>query len=131
MTREPRWILRETVLATHQLQIEQFGGSYGLGDENLLDSALARPRHLFASGKPAIVELAAAYAVGLCQNHAFIDGNKRTAFVVATTFLEINGYRFTAPQALAAAAMLMLAAGELKEPEFVRWLEEHIEPAFD
>ena len=99
MNKEPVWLLREFIVAIHERLIAEYGGSPGLRDEGLLESALARPLHLFHYGNPSEVELAAAYAVGIAKNHAFIDGNKRTAFVAAAVFLSRNGLRLTAPEA--------------------------------
>jgi death-on-curing protein len=94
MKPEPVWLLREFIVAIHERLIADYGGSPGLRDEGLLESALARPMHLFTYGKPSLAELAAAYAVGIAKNHAFIDGNKRTAFVAAAVFLERNRFAF-------------------------------------
>ena len=89
--KRPVWLLKETVLALHERLLADFGGSAGLRDEGLLDSALARPENLFAYGTPTVFELAASYAFGLVKNHPFIDGNKRVGFAAALVFLEING----------------------------------------
>ncbi len=92
-------MLRETVLALQERLLAEFGGRGGIRDEGLLDSALARPQHLFAYGRPSLFDLAAAYAFGLARNHPFVDGNKRIGFTVAVLFLELNGKRFNAPEA--------------------------------
>jgi death-on-curing protein len=105
-----------------------FGGPAGVRDHGLLASALARPRNLFAYGKPTLFTLAASYAFGLAKNHPFIDGNKRTAFIVAVVFLELNGMRFQAGEADAAVATLALAAGEMTEASFAAWLRKHSKP---
>ena len=89
---EPIWITEKIVLAIHEDQLAQHGGSPGIRDENLLGASLARPKHLFAYGNPTIYDLAAAYGYGLAKNHPFIDGNKRTAFMVMYTFLGLNNY---------------------------------------
>src|SRR5438309_11798057 len=99
MSVEPTWLLREFVITVHERLIAEYGGSSGLRDEGLLESALARPVHLFTYGTPSLAQLAASYAVGIAKNHAFIDGNKRTAFVAAAVFLERNGLNLTAPEA--------------------------------
>ena len=121
--KEPEWVLRETVLTLHEQSLAQFGGLAGIRDEGLLDSALDRPQNLFAYGKPTLFALAASYAFGLAKNHPFIDGNKRTAFVTAVLFLELNGWRFSAEEADAAVRTLALAAGEMTEAEYEAWLK--------
>ena len=121
--KEPEWVLRETVLTLHEQSLAQFGGLAGIRDEGLLDSALGRPQNLFAYGKPTLFALAASYAFGLAKNHPFIDGNKRTAFVTAVLFLELNGRRFSAEEADAAVRTLALAAGEMSEAEYAAWLK--------
>ncbi len=123
--KEPVWILREVVLMAHDQSLAQFGGSGGVRDENLMDSALGKPLNLFAYGKPTLFELAASYAFGLIRNHPFIDGNKRTGFVVAATFLECNGWRLEASEVEAAVHTLALAAGELSELEYAAWLKSN------
>lgn len=121
--REPVWILHETVLVVQEELLSQFGGSAGIRDEHLLDSALSRPRHLLACGKPSVFDLAASYGFGLVKNHPFIDGNKRIGFTVAVVFLELNGYRFEATEADAALQTLALAAGEMTEAAYAEWLK--------
>jgi death-on-curing protein len=128
MKPEPVWLLREFIVAIHERLIADYGGSPGLRDEGLLESALARPMHLFTHGKPSLAELAAAYAVGIAKNHAFIDGNKRTAFVAAAVFLERNGLHLNASEAEATIAMLRVAESTMTEKQFARWLGEHTSP---
>jgi death on curing protein len=123
--KEPVWVLREVVFMLHEQSLAQFGGSAGVRDEGLLDSALGRPVNLFAYGKPTLYELAASYAGGIVKNHPFIDGNKRAGFVVAITFLELNGCRFEAEEADAAVRTLALAAGEMTEAAYAIWLQTH------
>jgi death on curing protein len=125
MNKEPVWLLREFIIAIHERLIAEYGGSSGLRDEGLLESALARPLHLFHYAHPSLVELAAAYAVGIAKNHAFIDGNKRTAFVAAAVFLSRNGLRLTAPEAEATVAMVGVAEGSMTEAQFASWLKDH------
>jgi death-on-curing protein len=125
MTAEPVWLLREFVIAVHERLIAEYGGSSGLRDEGLLESALARPVHLFTYGTPSLAQLAASYAVGIAKNHAFVDGNKRTAFVAAAVFLERNGLNLTAPEAEATVAMLRVAEGSMSEKQLARWLDQH------
>ncbi len=121
--KEPEWVLREVVLALHEMSLAEHGGSAGLRDEGLLDSALGKPLNQFAYGSSSVFDLAASYACGLAKNHPFIDGNKRVAFVVAITFLELNGFEFAASEADAALRTLALAAGEMTETSYAAWLE--------
>ena len=123
--KEPQWLLRETVLALQERLLAEFGGLTGLRDAGLLDSALARPRQLFAYGKPTVFELAAAYAYGLIRNHPFLDGNKRIGFTAAVAFLELNGCRFAASEADATLKTLALAARELDAAGYAAWLREN------
>jgi death on curing protein len=125
--REPRWVDRLVVDATHLDQIREHGGLAGLRDENALESALARPRQKWhyeaATDLPA---LAAAYGFGLCRNHPYRDGNKRVAFVVMVVFLELNGLAFEAEEAEVVALMLALADARLSEDELATWLRTHV-----
>jgi death-on-curing protein len=121
--REPVWIDERDVLALHDRLLALEGGAAGLRDRGLLSSALARPRNLLAYGKkPDVVLMAAAYTAGIVRDHPFIDGNKRTGFVVGVLFLELNGYRFTASEEDAAQAVLSLAAGKVGEPALSAWI---------
>ena len=106
----------------HEMMLSQYGGAEGLRDDHLLESALAKPRQLFAYGKPSMADLAASYAVGVVKNHPFIDGNKRTGFMLGAGFLERNGFVFTATEAEAALRTLALAAGDLSEAGYAQWL---------
>jgi death-on-curing protein len=117
-----RWITRDIAMAAHAQSLADHGGSPGVRDEGLLSSALARPQNLAAYGEPGVHELAASLAYGLAKNHPFIDGNKRTAFLCAYTFLGLNGAELDADEAEAAAIMVDLAAGDVSEAEFARWL---------
>ena len=120
---KPIWIEAELVLAIHDRQLAEHGGAAGMRDEALLHSALGRPINQFAYESTDVVELAAKYTAGIVKNHPFVDGNKRTGFVVGILFLELNGYRFTASEEAAAQAVLELAAGAIDEKafsEFVR-----------
>lgn len=120
------WVDTTVVLAIHDEQIAEHGGSPGVRDPSLLESALARAHNLAAYGEEAdAAALAAAYAFGLCRNHPFVDGNKRTALVVLELFLHLNGYRSTADDASCVATMLSLADGSLDEPALARWVREH------
>jgi death-on-curing protein len=129
MIPEPKWITREITLALHARQIAEHGGQDGLRDEHLLLSALSRPEQLYyySDPKPDFCALAAAYAFGLSKNHPFLDGNKRTAFVVYRLFLKWNGVELHAEKAERYQTMLALAAGEISESEFCIWLREHTE----
>ncbi|TVR99801.1 MAG: type II toxin-antitoxin system death-on-curing family toxin [Rhodospirillales bacterium] len=128
MARDVVWIERAVVLALHERLLVVHGGPPGVRDQGLLDSALARPRHLATYGTPDVCALAAAYAAGIVRNHPFVDGNKRTAFMAAYVFLSRNGRRLTAPEDAATQAMLALAAADLEEGEFARWLRGNTEP---
>ena len=119
---EIAWIDLPEVLAIHARQIDEHGGAPGLRDSGLLESAIARPRHLHAYGDPDLFDLAAAYTAALIANHPFVDGNKRTAFVVGILFLELNGPTFIASEPDATRAVYDLAAGEMNESEFASWL---------
>ena len=123
------WIDRGTWLLLHDESLAEHGGASGVRDAGLLDSALARPENLVAYGSDAdVAALAAAYAYGLARNHAFVDGNKRAAFLATGLFLVLNGYRLVATQADAALTVLSLAAGDIDEAAFAAWLRQHIEP---
>jgi death-on-curing protein len=119
---KPIWIEAELVLAIHDRQLVEHGGAAGLRDEALLHSALDRPINQLAYESTDIVELATRYTAGILQNHPFVDGNKRTGFVVGILFLELNGYRFTASEEAAAQAILELAAGTVDEKIFCEFL---------
>lgn len=122
---QPHWVQRDVVLALHERLLAEFGGTPGLRDENLFDSALGRPQNLLSYGAPTITDLAGAYAFGLVRNHAFLDGNKRIGFAVAVLFLELNGYRFQASEADAAIQTLAMAAGDLDESQYAAWLKDN------
>jgi len=121
--KEPYWLTREECLALHEMMVSQYGGSEGLCDENMLESALAKPRQLFTYGRPTMFDLAASYVFGVIKNHPFIDGNKRTGFMLGAGFLERNGYEFHAGEAEAAVCTLALAAGEMSEVQYAAWLK--------
>ena len=120
-----RWIDRRTLELLHDESIAEHGGAAGIRDQGLFESALARPLNLSVYGDPDIADLAAAYGVGLAKNHAFVDGNKRVAFLAVGLFLAINGRRLVATQAEATLTMLAVASGTLDEPAFAQWLREH------
>lgn len=121
-----RWLDKQALLLLHGESLAEHGGAAGMRDEGLFDSALARAQNLMAYGDPDVADLAAAYGSGISQNHPFVDGNKRAAFLSVGLFLALNGYRLVATQAEASIAMLALAAGELDEAEFAGWLREHL-----
>jgi death-on-curing protein len=124
---EPVWIDERDVLALHDRLLALDGGAPGLRDPGLLQSALARPQQLHAYGdNPDIIDMAAAYIAGIVRNHPFVDGNKRTGFLVGVLFLEVNGCHFTAPEESAAQAILSLAAGTLDELALASWLRANV-----
>jgi death on curing protein len=124
-----RWVAEEVVLAIHDEQIAEHGGLAGIRDKALLLSAPARPQHLANYENPDVAGLAASYAVGIARNHPFLDGNKRTAFVVAAgVFLPLNGYRLVASNGEKVRVMLAVADGSMPEPEFAAWLRANIQP---
>lgn len=126
--REPEWLAKATILAIHDEQLAEHGGGpdlcdSGVRDDGLLESALARPQNRLAYDATAdLATLAAAYAFGLARNHPFIDGNKRTAFVAAELFLDLNGMILAASDQDCVLTMLRLAAGEIEEETFADWL---------
>jgi death-on-curing protein len=131
VSREPEWLLESAVVAIQGMLIAEHGGALGIRDRGLLESALARPRNLYAYGAapPSLFELAAAYAHGLIRNHGFVDGNKRIALTAALTFLEIHGFSLEAERRETYRMTLRLATGEIEETEFGAWLAEHCRPA--
>lgn len=124
---EPLWISEELALAIHNRQIAEHGGMSGVRDMGLLSSALARPRHLwsFARGQVDLAQLAASYAFGIAKNHAFVDGNKRTAAVVCETFLNLNASELFADDQAMCLIFLQLAEGKLAEDELVDWIRQN------
>ena len=122
------WIAQAVVLAIHDEQLAEHGGSPGLRDAGLLESALARPKNLAAYGDPDIAALAAAYAFGIAKNHPFVDGNKRTSAVISRLFLRLNGYDVTASEAERLRVWLALAAGQIDEETLVNWFRSNIRP---
>ena len=121
----PVWIALQIVLAIHDEQLAAHGGATGLRDAGLLESALARPRNRAEYGSPDIAELAALHALAIAQNHPFIDGNKRTAYVALELFLALNGHSFMATDADAVLTMLAMAAGDLDDDAFIAWTRRH------
>ena len=121
-----RWLRSDTAEAVHDEQLAELGGGTGIRDAGALLSALARPQNLSAYGNPDAADLAAAYAYGVAKNHPFVDGNKRTAWVVARLFLQKNGVALRYRDAEAVLVMLTLAAGDLSEVELAAWFRERI-----
>ena len=127
--KEPRWLDRAECLAIHDLMLAQYGGLGGVRDESLLESALAKPRNRFAYENASIEELAASYAAGIVHNHPFFDGNKRTGFMFAATFLALNGRRFIAPETEVVEQTLGLAANAIDEKQYAAWLAANTKKA--
>jgi death-on-curing protein len=126
---EPIWIDKPETLVAHSRQFAEHGGSDGLRDEHLLDSALAKPRNVFAYEEDAsLTRLAASYAYGIARNHPFVDGNKRTALVVSEGFLRLNGLRVESAPEEKYLTFLHLADGSLSEGELAAWFAAHITP---
>ena len=126
MKRHWTWVNIEVAIAAHAEQIAEHGGSEGIREAALLESAMARPQNLALYGDPDICELAASYAFGIARNHPFVDGNKRTAAVVSETFLLLNGGHLQANDAEVVVAFVALAAGELSEDELTAWFRDHL-----
>jgi death on curing protein len=118
----------DAALAIHEEQLAEHGGADGVRDMGLLESALARPQNLLAYGSADLADLASAYAAGIARNHPFLDGNKRTAWVVAETFVELNDVEITADDAGAYEAMLALAEGRIDESAFAGWMRPQLKP---
>ena len=123
------WVPLDAVLAIHDDQISEHGGILGIRDLAVVDSALARPRNLLAYGKPDAATLTAAYAFELCNNHGFLDGNKRMAYVVTETFLDLNGYAMTASDEPVVRTMLAVASGGMLEEQRAKWFRSFIASA--
>ena len=121
---DPIWIRMDVVLAIHKRQIAEHGGDDGIRDQGLLDSALAKPKNLiaYAEDTPDLAELAAAYGYGICKNHAFVDGNKRVAYVVCMTFLKLNGIILDVALDEKYSTFLKLAEGSIDQKDLADWL---------
>lgn len=122
-----RWVNRQVLLLLHEESLAEHGGAPGLRDEGLLDSALSRPLNLALYDDPDVADLAAAYAMALAKNHAFVDGNKRAAFLALGMFLALNGHRLRATQVDATLTMLGVAAGEISQNGLSQWIRDHME----
>lgn len=123
------WIDPDVLLAAHDEQLAEHGGAAGIRDRGLFESALARPQNLAAYESPDAAALAAAYGFGLAKNHAFVDGNKRTALVALELFLAINGFELTADDRQCVMVMLSVASGAFSESELAEWIRKHVKPA--
>ena len=123
--KEPIWLNRADCLAIHELMLSQHGGLAGVRDEGLLESALSKPQNLFAYGSPTLPEMAASYAAGIILNHPFVDGNKRTGFMLAATFLELNGMNLAATEESVVEMTLALASGSMKQAAYAEWLKKN------
>ena len=126
MAKEPQWVALSVVLAIHDEQLAEHGGGAGLRDEGLLESALSRPRNLFSYENADMPQLAAAYAYGICKNHPFVDGNKRTSLVVAELFLALNGLGLDATDLECVELWRSVAAGDVDEQALALWFKRHI-----
>ena len=125
--KEPLWIEERDALAIHDRLLAIYGGAVGLRDQGLLESALARPRQHYTYSKTSdIIALAALYTAGIVRNHPFVDGNKRTGFVIGVLFLELHGYEFTATEEGATQAVMGLAAGKFDETSYAVWLRRNV-----
>jgi death-on-curing protein len=122
---EPLWITFEQAIAIHGRQLRRFGGAAGLRDEGMLRSALERPVNKWRYEQAGLAELAAAYAFGLAKNHAFVDGNKRIAFMAMMVFLRKNVVPFSPDPARSTSIVLSLAAGEVSEESLTRWIRDN------
>ena len=122
---EPKWISYHQAIAAHSRQLRRYGGAAGLRDEGALQSALERSVNKWHYESAGLPELAAAYAFGLAKNHAFVDGNKRIAFISMVAFLRKNGIAFRPDQAQAAAIIISVAAGEVSEESLARWIRDN------
>jgi death-on-curing protein len=122
---EPLWLTYEQAIAIHSSQLRRFGGAAGLRDEGMLRSALERPINKWRYEQAPLAELASAYAFGLAKNHAFVDGNKRIAFMVMMTFLRKNRVPFAPDPAQSTSIILSLAAGEVSEDSLTRWIRDN------
>ncbi|MDE0948062.1 MAG: type II toxin-antitoxin system death-on-curing family toxin [Sphingobium sp.] len=127
--REPVWVEKPVALAIHDRQLAEHGGGTGVRDDGLLESALARPLNQWTYGEEDRCQLAAAYAFGVVRNHPFVDGNKRTGWVLGRLFLALNGVALSFDASDATRTMLDFAAGDLGEAELADWFRQHLAPA--
>jgi death-on-curing protein len=122
------WIDPEILLAAHDEQLAEHGGASGIRDPGLFDSALARAKNLAAYGEPDAAALAAAYTFGIAKNHAFVDGNKRTALIALEYFLALNGFLLGADDSQCILVILSIASGAFSEDDLAGWIRKHLEP---
>jgi len=120
------WIDSDVLLAAHDEQLQEHGGATGIRDRGLFESALARPQNLAAYGEPDVAALSAAYGFGLAKNHAFVDGNKRTALVALELFLALNGFKLCADDAQCVLVILSVASSAFSEAELADWIRKHM-----
>ncbi|MBM3240673.1 type II toxin-antitoxin system death-on-curing family toxin [Candidatus Poribacteria bacterium] len=123
---EPIWLSRILLDQMHAELIREYGGSPGIRDANLIESALARPRNKWLYGEEYIAELAAAYGFGLAKNHGYVDGNKRIAFMAMFVFLYQNGFFLDAPNSEVVSVMLEVTAGNLSEDALSEWIRSRM-----
>jgi death-on-curing protein len=125
---QPHWLTAFIVERVHEAQIREHGGEHGVRDKPLLQSALHRPKNTFAYNPDAtLTDLAADYAFGIARNHPFVDGNKRTAFLAAYIFLELNELTIAADEPEVVAVVIALSSGDISRDAFAQWLKEHTE----
>ena len=122
---EPVWLLDAAVLIAHEISLANYGGAEGIRDIGLLESALARPKNLFAYELTDLFELAASYTSGIVRNHPFVDGNKRTGFLAGAAFLELNGRILKASEPEATRIILGVAAGDIDDAQLADWFREN------
>jgi death-on-curing protein len=120
-----KWVDPEVVLAIHDQQIAEHAGANGIRDIGLIESALARAKNLASYSASDVFDLAAEYGYGIARNHGYIDGNKRTAYVVTLLFLALNGHDLTAQAVERVLVFEKLGRGDLAPDEFARWLRRH------
>lgn len=124
--KQPVWVPLAAVITIHDRQIARHGGASGMRDKALLEMGCARAMNLAAYEGAELNEIAAAYAFGIAKAHAFVDGNKRTAFVTAITFLRLNGYSFHPEPVKGVRMMEDLASGDVSEADFATWLSKGV-----
>jgi len=122
---EPVWLLDTAVLIAHEISLANFGGTEGIRDTHLLESAMARPKNLFIYEKPDLYELAAAYTSGIVKNHPFVDGNKRGGFLAGAALLELNGVTLIASEPEATRIILTVASGVVNEAQLADWYRKN------